>query len=78
MIDAKKSTRALAIEIRKSKARSTLAVSGIVSIEEFSCEKIILTTHGGRISVLGTSLVLSVFEGRAVEVTGKITGVELQ
>lgn len=77
MIDAKKSTRPVAIEIRKSRARSTLAVSGIVAIEELSREKIVLTTHGGRITVLGTALVLSVFEGRAAEVTGKIKGVEL-
>ncbi len=78
MIDAKKSTGALAIEIRKNKARSTIAVSGIISVEELCAEKIVLTSHGGRIAVSGTSLELSVFEGKAVEIAGKISGVEFQ
>lgn len=77
MIDIKNLKLPQAIEIKRGKATSTLAVSGILALEELSRERITLLTHSGRITVVGRALVLSVFEGRSVEISGKITGVSL-
>ena len=76
MIDTKNTFSGLFVEIVKRKAVSTLAVSGILAVEDLSSENIVLKTHSGRIKISGKSLVLSVFEGRTVEVSGKIAGVE--
>lgn len=49
-----------------------LSVGGIVAVAELSEEKIMLVTHSGRVEVAGDGLLLSVFEGRCVEICGRI------
>ena len=77
MIDGKNVPRSLTMEIIKNKARSSFLATGIVSVQDFSPERVVLATHNGKIVIVGKALVLSVFEGRSVMVTGKIMGVEL-
>ena len=77
MIDIKNLKSPQSIEIKRGKATSTIAVSGILALEELSHERITLLCHSGRITVVGCALVLSVFEGRSVEISGKITGVSI-
>ena len=64
-------------EIRKTARGAVMTVSGVVSLTEVSDLRISLASHSGRISVVGSSLLISVFEGRTVEICGKIEGVEL-
>ena len=53
-----------------------LTVGAVLSISELSEEKIVLVTHGAKLSVKGSGMNLSVFEGRGVELVGDVTGVE--
>ena len=77
MIDAISPLFTSTLEIRRRKAISTVALTGIIAVEELSPEKITVATHSGRITVKGARLLLSVFEGRTIEISGKILGVEL-
>ena len=69
--------RTLSAEIRKDKRRSVLVVQGVLGVGAFSSREIGLTSHGGRLTVRGEGLTMTVFENRTVEVFGKISGVEL-
>jgi len=50
----------------------TLIFDGIIGLEGFSLEGVELRSHAGRIYVSGKRLKVSVFENRAVEVTGRV------
>ena len=65
------------LEIRKSSRGATLSVVGVIGVTELSDESISLASHSGRLDVRGSGLVLSVFENKCVEVSGKIEGLEL-
>ena len=67
----------LPIEIKKTKMGAVALILGVLSIEELSSETVKLATHFGRICFNGEGLLLSVFSERAVEIIGKIKGVEL-
>ena len=67
----------LVLEIRKSEGGAAASVCGVVSIGELSDRFISLATHSGRVGVRGTSLTLTAFANRTVEVKGKIEGVDL-
>ena len=66
------------LEMRKGRKGGILSVSDVVSVSDFSEERIELLSRGGRMCVTGERLVLSLFEDRAVEIYGKITGIEIQ
>ncbi len=53
-----------------------ISLGGVVSVSEFSHETVLLVTHGGKIRICGTGLLLSVFEGRGTEISGKVGGIE--
>ena len=44
----------------------------VVSVAELSHERILLSSHGARVEILGERLDLGVFEERAVEVVGRV------
>lgn len=67
----------LIAEIRKTSSRAAISVVGVVSVTELSRELISLASHLGRVEVRGEELTLSVFENKTVEVSGKITAVEM-
>lgn len=53
-----------------------ISIGAIVSIADFSPEEILLVSHGGRIKVSGEGLMLSVFEGRCVEIIGYVKEID--
>ncbi len=53
-----------------------ISLGGVVSVAEFSEECVLLITHSGKIRIFGRGLLLSVFEGRGTEISGRIGGVE--
>ena len=67
----------LVIEIKKSSSGAVLSAVGVVSVTELSRESVSLASHSGRLSIKGAELVLSVFENKTVEVSGRIEGVEM-
>ena len=67
----------ITLEMRKTRVGAELVVTDILSIEEYSDEKIVLATHKGRIIIHGTGLLISVFEKRCVEVFGRIERFEM-
>ncbi len=64
-------------EIRKTARGAAMTVSGVISLTDVSDSRISLALHSGRISVVGSALLISVFESRTVEISGRIEGVEL-
>ena len=70
-------TQPMVLEIKKTSSGAVLSVVGIMSVTELSGEAISLASHSGRLRVSGTDLVLSVFENRCVEISGKIEGVDM-
>lgn len=65
------------IEIKKGKLGGVMVVTGIIGVAEFSEERVVLISHGGRLTVLGEGLGISTLENRTVEVFGKIMQVEM-
>ena len=66
------------LEMRKGKRGGIISVGNVVSVAELSEDKIELLSRGGRMSVGGEGLTLSVFEERSVEIAGKIMSIEIQ
>ncbi len=60
----------------RSSSGMRISFGAVVSVAEFSSEEVLILTHSGRIRVLGSGLLLSVFEGRGIEIVGKVRGLE--
>ena len=71
------SPSSLHIELKKSSRGAGTVVSGVMSISEFTDSSVEILSHSGRITLVGESLVVTVLEGRNVEILGKITEVRL-
>ena len=69
--------RVVDIELKKNSRGAVLILSGVVSISEYSDDKVELLTHSGRINLFGAGLTLSTMEDRSVEVYGRIDGLEM-
>ena len=69
--------RVIDIELKKNSRGAVLLLSGVVSIAEYSAERVELLTHCGRINLFGEGLTLSAMEDRSVEVYGRIDGLEM-
>lgn len=52
-----------------------VAIGGVVSLMDFSVDKIVLRVKGGLIEVLGKNLVIGRFDENEITVIGKICGV---
>ena len=73
----KSDTRAVNVEMKKTRLGAVLVCTNILAVREISGEKIILLSHSGTITVNGDRLMLSVFEDRSIKIFGRINGVEL-
>ena len=60
------------LEADRSRAGLSVVLSGIVGISDFSDSFIHLKGHGGRISVHGKKLFISVYENGSVEIVGRV------
>lgn len=49
-----------------------ISVGAVIAVAEFSKERILLVSHGGRIEIGGAELSLSVFQGRGIEILGGV------
>lgn len=54
----------------------SLVLCGIVCVSEFSEEKAVFITVRGRILIEGNKLEITVFQGKSVEICGKIKKIE--
>jgi hypothetical protein len=60
------------IDGKRSGGGLTVAFGRIISIKEYSNERVELLSHGGRVILSGRRLSLSVYEGGTVEISGRI------
>ena len=60
------------LEADRSRRGLSVVLSGIIGISDFSDSLIDLKGHGGRISVHGKKLFISVYENGSVEIVGKV------
>ena len=67
----------LTLELKKNARGAVLVIGGVVSLSEFSSQKIEVLTHGGRILLSGERLAITTLEGRCVEIYGRITEVRM-
>ena len=65
------------LEIKKSSRGAVAVVSGVMSISEYSENRIEILSHSGRLNVFGESLTITLLHERVVEIFGKITEVKL-
>lgn len=66
----------LAMECHKTPWGMKIEISGIVTVREYSSEKITLVTHGGAVTLSGERLSMSGFVNQAVELFGKVKSIE--
>ena len=67
----------LSLELKKNSRGAVLVIGGVVSLSEFSKERIEVMTHGGRILLAGEKLAITTLEGHCVEIYGRITEVRM-
>lgn len=60
------------LEADRTAKGMSLVLCGIIGISDFSDNLVVLLSHGGRISVSGKRLFISVFEGGSVEIVGRV------
>lgn len=65
------------VEIDRALNALVVCVNGVISINELEESVCVLKVRGGKISVLGTGIYVSVFENSTVKLYGKITEVNL-
>ena len=71
----KKSTKGLSafhLEADRSCQGLSVVLSGIIGISDFSDSFIDLKGHGGRVSVHGKKLFISLYENGSVEIVGRV------
>jgi len=66
------------LEADRSSKGLSVVLSGIIGISDFSDSFIHLKGHGGRISVYGKKLFISVFENGSVEIVGRVEGINFK
>ena len=69
-------TLGVMLECRRVARGMSIDISGIVTVREYSSEKITLVTHKGTISIVGTGLCASSFLNQSVEIFGRVSGIE--
>ena len=60
------------VEADRTNEGMCLVICGIIGISDFSDSFILLLSHGGRVSVTGKRLNISVFESGSVEIRGRV------
>ena len=66
----------LSVECRRTAHGMFVGVSGVVTVREYSAERITLVTHRGSVTLLGEKISMSVFANQSVELSGGIRGIE--
>lgn len=64
-------------EIDGAAAHTSIILSGINSIRDFSDSEVLLRTRGFFVKINGKALSLAVYENKTVEISGKISAMEL-
>ena len=67
-----KPSMAFHLEADRCPKGMSVLLSGIIGISDFSDAVIELRSHGGRITVKGQRLNISVFDGGSVEIIGRV------
>ena len=73
--NTKKNTKGLSsfhLEADRSRQGLSVVLSGIIGISDFSDSFIDLKGHGGRVSVHGRKLFISLYENGSVEIVGRV------
>ena len=60
------------LEADKSRSGMSVSISGIIGIGDFTDETVFLRSHGGKVTVAGKRLNVSVYENKTVEISGRI------
>lgn len=71
-----KDSLGLAMECRRTPFGMKIEISGIVTVREYSSEKITLVTHGGTVTLFGDRLSMSGFVNQSAELHGKVKNIE--
>ena len=66
------------IEADRSPSGLSVKVGGIISITDYSEERISMKGHGGRLTVLGNRLRMTVYEDKTVEILGRVEVMEMK
>ena len=66
------------LEAHRSVHGMSVIVGGVVGISDFSSESVLLKGHSGKITVLGKHLNISIYEGGAVEILGKVEDISFR
>ena len=53
----------------------SVMIGGIIGIKNLTDESVVLSSHGGRITVSGNALSLNVYEHNMVEIIGRVEGI---
>ncbi len=77
LINTKNTLSPFHIEADRSPAGLTVRVGGIIGIAEYSDELVLLKSHGGRLTLTGKRLSITVYEDKTVEICGRVEGMEL-
>lgn len=56
----------------------SMVISGIIGVDDFSEERILLMSHTGRIIITGRRLSICVFEHSSLEIAGKVEEIEFK
>ena len=67
----------LTLELKKSRGKCAVSLTGVMSVTNISPEVISLASHSGRVEIVGRGLSLSVFENGSLEIKGEIHNVRL-
>ena len=60
------------LEADRASAGLRITVSGIIGIQDFSDDSVLLASHAGRIFISGKKLKLEVYENKIIEISGMI------
>lgn len=63
------------LEANKINRGMSIFVGGIVGINDFSEESILLKSHGCRVKIVGKRLSLKIYENSSVEVNGRVESI---
>jgi len=75
--ETEKCPRGFFLNAEKALRGMRMTVGGVIKVRAFSAERVVLLTHGCAVELVGRELSIGVFEGRAVEVSGRITEMRL-
>ncbi len=64
------------IEADRTASGISVSAAGVVSIFDISNREVILKLRRGKLKITGERLLLNVYEGRTVEITGRVRSVE--